>query len=343
MEANATYKIINLCLKIEQSAYAIYSKLVEVTEDPELREYWQSLAYDMYDRTEIWSLLSSQSQKELLPPLFKDEKQLERELQEILIRITRLTDAVPSHASDQFMLVYWVEFYLMHRAFTKVYHFSELIGFDKNPHDSYDSHINDFIYLLNKYHEETPQMRLIGEMLKQLWADHRKWTLETSIADFTSVFSQKGFYESVIPLCHFARRKSEMVGIAKLRIDGFNNVVEEYGQFLGDQLLRKLGKELKVTLRHSDIIGHFENDAFAIFLNNIQSKDFEMVLRKIQKYIEKNDVIEYDITISLGAVLMQFEDRVEEPLLKALKRANELLNNAREKGNSQLIIESCIE
>ncbi len=75
----------------------------------------------------------------------------------------------------------------------KFYHFAELIGYSNNPNDSYDTYIDDFIYMLNKYNEETPERRLIAITLKRLWADNRKWVSFTSIDDLTSAFNQKDF------------------------------------------------------------------------------------------------------------------------------------------------------
>ncbi len=87
-------------------------------------------------------------------------------------------------------------------------------------------------------------------------------------------------------MSHFARRKGELVGIVKLKIDGFNKINEEYGRFTIEQILRQMGKNIKSTLRQSDIIGRFGNDEFAMFLNNINEADSEMVLKKnSRKYL----------------------------------------------------------
>jgi len=338
MEQNNIANIVDLCLSIDQAAYSIYKQLSKMSEDDGLNAYWDKLSMKQYDHIRLWKELSSYAQRGLLPPIFEDGESVEQELEEQLTRVKRLEDAIPKSISDQFMAAYWLEFYLMHYAFAKIYHFAEIIGYNKNPHDSYDNHIDDFIYMLNKYNEETPERRLIAETLKRLWADNRKWVSLTSIDDLTSAFNQKGFYESVIPLRHFARRKGEVVGIVKLKIDDFDRINEEYDRFTMEQLLRLMGKSIKSTLRHSDIIGRFGNDEFALFLNNMNGPDFEMVLRKIQESVLDNNNSLYNITIGIGGVIASFESNVEETLLDSLRQADQLLKEAQVLGNNQLLI-----
>jgi len=338
MEQNNIANIVDLCLSIDQAAYSIYKQLSKMSEDDGLNAYWDKLSMKQYDHIRLWKELSSYAQRGLLPPIFEDGESVEQELEEQLTRVKRLEDAIPKSISDQFMAAYWLEFYLMHYAFAKIYHFAEIIGYNKNPHDSYDNHIDDFIYMLNKYNEETPERRLIAETLKRLWADNRKWVSLTSIDDLTSAFNQKGFYESVIPLSHFARRKGEVVGIVKLKIDDFDRINEEYDRFTMEQLLRLMGKSIKSTLRHSDIIGRFGNDEFALFLNNMNGPDFEMVLRKIQESVLDNNNSLYNITIGIGGVIASFESNVEETLLDSLRQADQLLKEAQVLGNNQLLI-----
>jgi len=338
VKPNNIARIVELCLEIDQAAYSIYMQLSELSEDAGLIAYWDKISMKQYDHIRLWKELSSYAQKGLLPPIFDDGESVEQELEEQLTRVKRLGDAIPKSISDQFMAAYWLEFYLMHYAFAKIYHFAEIIGYNKNPHDSYDNHIDDFIYMLNKYNEETPERRLIAETLKRLWADNRKWVSLTSVDDLTSAFNQKGFYESVIPLSHFARRKDEVVGIVKLKIDGFNEINEEYGRFTIEQILRQMGKNIKSTLRHSDIIGRFDYDEFALFLNNINEADFEMVLRKIQESILNNSSSLYDITVGIGGIIVSFKSHVEETLLDSIQQADQLLEKAQALGKSQLLI-----
>ncbi len=73
MEQNNIANIVDLCLRIDRSAYFIYKNLSEISEDAELQVYWNKLSIKQFGHIQLWTELSSYAKRGLLPPILTME------------------------------------------------------------------------------------------------------------------------------------------------------------------------------------------------------------------------------------------------------------------------------
>ncbi len=73
MEQNNIANIVDLCLRIDRSAYFIYKNLSEISEDAELQVYWNKLSIKQFGHIQLWTELSSYANEVCFHPFLTME------------------------------------------------------------------------------------------------------------------------------------------------------------------------------------------------------------------------------------------------------------------------------
>jgi len=101
----------------------------------------------------------------------------------------------------------------------------------------------------------------------------------------------------------FARRKKTPFLLIYIDIDDFKNINDTFGHGEGDQVLKKVVKLLKSTLRDVDIICRMGGDEFLLIFSNSSPKDLPIINERFNKNLIKlNQTIQkpYKIGFSIG-------------------------------------------
>lgn len=132
-----------------------------------------------------------------------------------------------------------------------------------------------------------------------------------------------------------AIRKGRMVAIFFLDLDNFKTVNDTIGHTFGDQLLLKVGEQLKLQMRKSDTIARLGGDEFIMLQANV--KDMHEVSRLAARMLEifKNpwalDDREFFVTASIGISVYPNDGSDFQELMKnadaAMYRAKEIGKN----------------
>ena len=171
----------------------------------------------------------------------------------------------------------------------------------------------------------------------------------------TGVYNRRGFIKQVEHLITIDR--SECIWLS-IDIDHFKNFNDQYGHIAGDNLLTEFGNMLSVKVRREDlaakliapdskssyrrgVAGRLGGEEFAVFLINCSLPHArlyaERLLRDFQNIkIKHTDGTEVGTTISIGASILQANERIET----AWKRADKLLYKAKKQGRNRVIQET---
>ena len=93
-------------------------------------------------------------------------------------------------------------------------------------------------------------------------------------------------------------------GVLFIDIDRFHLINDTLGAYLGDALLKEVGKRLQEVVREGDTVSRFGSDEYAVALNDVsKSEDIICILEKLRKTLSepiKKEGEEVVLTFSIG-------------------------------------------
>ncbi|MFL6248092.1 MAG: diguanylate cyclase [Thermoanaerobaculia bacterium] len=133
-----------------------------------------------------------------------------------------------------------------------------------------------------------------------------------------------------------ARRNNEPAALIMLDIDRFKRINDTYGHAAGDEILKRVARTCRLTLRPSDQIGRIGGEEFLIVLHGTTSaRQAADVAERLRTAVEQLDVTsiapDLQVTISLGVSVTEDHDANA-----AIASADSLLYRAKENGRNRV-------
>jgi len=136
-----------------------------------------------------------------------------------------------------------------------------------------------------------------------------------------------------------ARRYGFSLALALIDIDDLKDVSARYGQAASDTVLHTYAHEIMGQFRSYDLVARYGDDQFAVLMPNTQREGAARAVEKAQKQAA-GTYIQYDghnIPLpSFSSVLTVYAHG--EPPAALLKRADEALSHAKQRGRGQAVV-----
>lgn len=125
-------------------------------------------------------------------------------------------------------------------------------------------------------------------------------------------------------------RYGRVFTLAYLDLDRFKEVNDRLGHTVGDELLKRMARSMKATMRSTDVTARLGGDEFGIILPETPYAQAEQALEKLRReLLEVMRRGRWPVTISLGAVT--FEAPVETSN-EAVRMADRLMYEVKDEG-----------
>jgi diguanylate cyclase (GGDEF)-like protein len=153
----------------------------------------------------------------------------------------------------------------------------------------------------------------------------------------TGIHNRPGLEEKLIHEQSRSQRSRKMFSIILADIDHINNINEEFGMKVGDQVIIRTASLLTENVRSHDLVGRWSSEEFLILLPETELADAKILAEKIRSLIE-NEKLNFDqnqipLTLSMGVSNCPLEMKWD----KALVEAQECLHKAKELGRNKLV------
>lgn len=334
-----TFKIIQLCRSMDIIAHQSFSIFSQDALAESLKKFWTEMAKEEQDHVTFWNMLLGKSKLSGLPEIFENGPKVIKELEKILgdsEDLLKKVKASPS-ISECFLIAYQLESHMLHPAFVLLFdNYSEHLG-NKNLNDDYDEHINHFANGIAEFGQGAPELKPLGQMLRQLWLSIRKYAADSVYDSVTGLFNRRGFHQIALNIISLASRQKNCVAILLVDLDGFKLLNDQKGHLAGDQLLREVGKCLKSSLRSCDVVARYGGDEFIILLSAISNDKANLVAERICTSIaDEFGQGETPITASIGVADSLIEPKAEDAIKDLIEKADQSLYAAKRTGKNRV-------
>src|SRR5262249_55182775 len=136
-----------------------------------------------------------------------------------------------------------------------------------------------------------------------------------------------------------ARSERQPLSVIMLDIDYFKQYNDSYGHLAGDEILTNLCKIIKSHIKHTDAVGRWGGEEFAISLPGANAEQTQLIAERIRASMSKlllrtldQDTIPVP-TISQGIAIFPFETNEAMTLIDL---ADKRLYVAKERGRNQI-------
>ena len=339
MQKSQMIKIVQLCREIDETAVIIYKEISELCNDNRLSAFWQKMSVAEADHVSFWERAEKSEAVFSMPSLFEQPENVISELRSALTKSRELLKNCKQDFSQSkaFIIAYRMEFYLLHPAFEMLFHLLGPTAGGPNPEDDYESHIEQFIIMLNEYGGISPELELLGETLQRLWKENKHLAIQSTHDDLTGVLNRRGFFSLSVQFAHLAQRTDSTIGVMMLDLDHFKAVNDELGHQSGDLVLKGTAELLEDQLRASDIIGRYGGEEFIVFLSDTRRGATGKLAEKLRHGIETNPPNGIPVTVSIGFVEGKLGHKVLEDFQQLIQKADDALYAAKRFGRNRAV------
>lgn len=174
----------------------------------------------------------------------------------------------------------------------------------------------------------------------KLLANEEKYRQLSIVDELTQLYNSRHFYDQLKHETSRANRYGGLLTLILIDIDNFKNFNDSYGHLEGDRVLARFGEVVKKSLRATDSSYRYGGEEFMVILPITSREEGCLVAEKIRVSFKEEvftpapDVV-VNVTLSIGVV--QYE--IREDIKNCIKRADDLLYIAKEKGKDIVVSE----
>jgi diguanylate cyclase (GGDEF)-like protein len=128
----------------------------------------------------------------------------------------------------------------------------------------------------------------------------------------TEILNRRGFERELKRSLAFVRRYDMQACLLYLDLDGFKQINDQLGHFVGDELLQYVVGMLLVSIRSSDVLARIGGDEFAVLMWNLSREEALLKAEQLEQVIA-NACLNHDgkdirVGASIGVTMILSDD-----------------------------------
>ena len=155
--------------------------------------------------------------------------------------------------------------------------------------------------------------------------------------ELTGQHNRRHFYAIAGALVSSAARGERDLAAVMLDIDKFKRVNDTYGHGVGDEVIREVAARVRASIRHSDVLGRYGGEEFALVLPDHDGSAPELAERMRRAVADEPIATAAGplaVTISVGLTQLEAADATLDQMLA---RADHALYGAKQSGRNRVV------
>lgn len=152
----------------------------------------------------------------------------------------------------------------------------------------------------------------------------------------TSLYNRRLFMDKLTDIYEAFQQNKKLFSICILDIDHFKQVNDQYGHFVGDQVLVGIAEEMKQFFGPDCTLGRFGGEEFTILLPGYNQFEAFDITDSFREQIKRKTWHDVSITISLGVSTMSHLRTIDDMIVGA----DNALYKAKNKGRDRVELDT---
>ena len=174
--------------------------------------------------------------------------------------------------------------------------------------------IGRFLYLNAKYLSEIAHQKLTLTKEVDLRIEREKEIIYIGNHDYLTGLYNRRFFED--ELKRLDTERNFPLTILMGDVNGLKLINDSFGHSLGDELLVKISRILKLAFRSDDIIARVGGDEFIIILPKTEGVEVEKMIGRVKNLLSKEKLGNSEFSISFGYAVKTHVDQNSADILK---------------------------
>ncbi len=181
----------------------------------------------------------------------------------------------------------------------------------------------------------------LSKMLQELQVSRDKLKLRNKELQYlatrdplTDCLNRRSFFEAFDNTWHAARRYGHDLCCCMVDVDYFKSVNDDHGHSMGDEVLRRVSKAIRETVRNADIVCRYGGEEFCVLLPQVKTDEACQSAERIRHAIAELDFETFSVTASLGVSSLALGATEPQELLD---QADKCLYSAKRTGRNRVV------
>jgi diguanylate cyclase (GGDEF)-like protein/PAS domain S-box-containing protein len=199
-------------------------------------------------------------------------------------------------------------------------------------------HEHNELYIACSILDITKKMHT-AELALNLERENLRLAKLTQRDPLTRAYNRRAMDELFPKIAAECQTLKKMVSTIMLDVDNFKLFNDTHGHQSGDLVLQELAHIAQKNIRENDVLVRYGGEEFLIIMPNCDQHQASEIAERIRSSLEKNKVIEYKITASVGISTYGFPNTqlpAMEALAKLIKESDQALYHAKRNGKNRV-------
>ncbi len=182
-------------------------------------------------------------------------------------------------------------------------------------------------------------VRTLSKLVAAVWESIHLFEMAT-VDNLSKLYVRRYLEKSLEEEIRKSSRNHTQIGVIMVDIDNLQKCNNNYGHFVGDQVIKQVAEQIKINIDDIDLAARYGGEKLVVYMPEKTSDDANNIAEEIRTCIENMEVAvpigdNLKVTVSIGISAFPHNGNTTEDLIRS---AEEALYVAKREGKNRIVI-----